>query len=340
MKVFVTGAAGYVASHVIVELVANGVEVLGVDNFSNAHPSAVDRLTSLTGEKFDFEVLDLRDRSKVKKAVIDRGIDAVLHFAGLKSVSDSVAVPLNYYENNVAGSVNLLLAMEAAGIFKFVFSSSATVYGEPSELPLHEASPVNPALNPYGQTKLQIELMLRELAKSNKDWSIAALRYFNPIGAHPSGMIGENPRDIPNNLMPYMLDVAVGERTSLSIYGADYDTIDGTGVRDYIHIMDLASGHIAALHALFKKNGVHTYNLGTGEGTSVLQLLRTFESSTGRTIPFTVAPRRPGDVASCYADANKAFRELDWNAKHTIEEMCCDALRWRESVSRFNEFGR
>lgn len=340
MKVFVTGAAGYVASHVIVELAANGIEVLGVDNFSNAHPSAVDRLTSLAGEKFDFEVLDLRDRSKVKKAVIDRGIDAVLHFAGLKSVSDSIAAPLNYYENNVAGSVNLLLAMEAAGIFKFVFSSSATVYGEPSELPLHEASPVNPISNPYGQTKLQIELMLRALAKSSKDWSIAALRYFNPIGAHPSGMIGENPRDIPNNLMPYMLDVAVGERASLSIYGADYGTVDGTGVRDYIHIMDLASGHIAALHALFKNNGMHIYNLGTGEGTSVLQLLRTFESSTGRRIPFTVAPRRPGDVASCYADANKAFRELEWKATHTIEEMCCDALRWRESVSRFSEFGR
>ncbi len=337
MKILVTGGAGYIGSHTCVELINAGYQVVVIDNLCNSKASVLERVAAITGATIPFMQADLRNRASVEKIFEQYNFDAVMHFAGLKAVGESVMKPLRYYENNVEGSLMLFQVMAEHYVTNLVFSSSATVYGDPATVPILESFPLA-ATNPYGRSKLMIEEMLRDLAHSDPAWRIALLRYFNPAGAHESGLIGEDPSDIPNNLFPYVAQVASGRRDLLSVYGNDYPTDDGTGVRDYIHVVDLAIGHVKALEKLLANEaGVQAYNLGTGCGSSVLQMIQTFEKASGRHVPYRVVARRPGDVAVCYADASLAQRELGWHAHRTIEQMCVDTWRWQSmSEERFD----
>lgn len=331
MKILVTGGAGYIGSHTCVELLNAGYEVVILDNFYNSSPEVLNRIKELSGKDFDFCECDIRDRKGLDKVFAEHKIDAVIHFAGLKAVGESVAKPLEYYENNVGGTVTLCEAMRDAGCKKIVFSSSATVYGMNNPSPLKETMQIGGTTNPYGTTKYMIELILNDLYTSDNEWSIALLRYFNPIGAHESGRIGENPNGIPNNLMPYITQVAVGKLDHLNIFGDDYNTPDGTGVRDYIHVVDLALGHIKAVEKVGNASGVNVYNLGTGVGYSVLDVVKAFEKASGQKIKYEIVARRPGDLEVCYSDPSKAKAELGWTAERGIEKMCEDSWRWQKN---------
>jgi UDP-glucose 4-epimerase len=322
---------GYIGSHTAVVLAEVGHEVVLYDNLCNSKVSVLDRLETITDKRFSFVEGDVRDTAKLEETLKEHRIDAVIHFAGLKAVGESVEKPIEYYDNNIVGTVNLLKAMRAADVKTLVFSSSATVYGDPQYFPLDEAHPTR-ATNPYGRSKLHIEEMLADVAKSDDSWRIACLRYFNPVGAHESGLIGEDPNDIPNNLMPYIAQVASGKLRKLNVFGNDYDTPDGTGVRDYIHVMDLADGHGAALRFLESHTGWHAINLGTGTGYSVLEMVTAFESASQQTVPYVIAPRREGDIASCYAKADKAKEQLGWNAKRTLEDMCESTWKFQSNL--------
>ncbi len=328
--ILVTGGAGYIGSHTVVELLNRGYEVTVIDNLVNAKEEALRRVEELTGKKVTFCKADVRDRAMLELLFEHTKFDAVIHFAGLKAVGESVKKPLEYYDNNLTGTLVLLETMRKYNVKKFVFSSSATVYGTPEQLPLTEESKVGGTTNPYGTSKYFQELMLRDLYRSDESWNIILLRYFNPVGAHPSGRIGEDPKGIPNNLMPYVAQVASGKLTKIGVFGNDYPTPDGTGVRDYIHVVDLARGHIAAIEGC-KESGVHVYNLGTGHGYSVLDMIHAFEKACGKTLPYEIKPRRAGDIAACYADATKAERELGWKAEYGIEEMCRDQWNWQKN---------
>ncbi len=328
MKILVTGGAGYIGSHTCVELLENGDEVVVLDNLDNSCEEAVRRVKEITGKDFPFYKTDLLDYAATEQVFKEHDFDAVIHFAGLKAVGESVAKPLLYYHNNITGTLNLLDIMGKYNVKKLVFSSSATVYGDPHTVPIREDFPLS-CTNPYGQTKLTIEYILKDLSKADPDWGIVLLRYFNPVGAHKSGMIGEDPNGIPNNLVPYISQVAVGKLKCLSVYGNDYDTKDGTGVRDYIHVTDLAIGHLKALKKIENETGVLIYNLGTGTGYSVLDMIAAFEKASGKEIPYKMVDRRPGDVASCYADPTKANRELGFCATHTLDDMCADTWKWQ-----------
>jgi UDP-glucose 4-epimerase len=330
MKVLITGGAGYIGSHTCVQLLQAGMTPVILDNFCNSKPSVLDRIQELTGQQPTLYRGDIRDQTLLAHIFSEQDIDAVIHFAGLKAVGESVAKPLEYYENNVYGSLVLARAMRAAGVKSLVFSSSATVYGDPHTVPILEDFPTQ-ATNPYGQTKLVVENMLMDLANAEPDWSVTLLRYFNPVGAHPSGRMGEDPQGIPNNLMPFLAQVAVGRRDRLMVYGNDYPTPDGTGVRDYIHVLDLADGHIAALRAMGDTAGVHIYNLGTGHGSSVLEMVAAFSAACGHPLAHEITARRPGDVAACWADTAKAERDLGWKASRGIAEMTTDTWRWQSS---------
>ena len=326
MAVLVTGGAGFIGSHTAVELLNSGKDIVIVDNFSNSKPKALDAIRKITGKDFKFYEIDYLDREKLEKVFEENKIDAVLNFAGYKAVGESVKKPLEYYENNVSGCIVLLETMRKYNVKKFVFSSSATVYGQPERIPLTEDCKVGGTTNPYGTSKLFIEQILKDLYNSDNSWDICILRYFNPVGAHESGLIGEEPQGVPNNLMPYVVRVAAGELKELSVFGNDYDTPDGTGVRDYIHVVDLAKGHICALNKLDKDgNGLFIYNLGTGTGYSVLDMVKAFEQITGKKVPYKIAPRRAGDIATCYSDPTKAKEELGWTAEKGIKEMCEDS---------------
>jgi len=333
MKVMVTGGAGYIGSHTCLELLKAGHEVVVIDNLSNSNVIVFDRIEHICGRRPIFLNVDVRNGSRVAEILSANEIKAVIHFAGLKAVGESVSQPLRYYDNNVTGSIALFTAMMETGVRTLVFSSSATVYGDPQTVPIHEDAPLS-ATNPYGRSKLMIEGVLRDLVVADDAWHIALLRYFNPVGAHESGLIGEDPAGTPNNLMPYISQVAAGQRSELQIFGGDYPTQDGTGVRDYIHVVDLAYGHIAALDWLQRHKGVYTFNLGTGHGYSVLEVVRAFETVTGQHIPFRVVDRRPGDIAQCYADASLAERELGWKVQRGIAEMCKSAWNWQEKNPR------
>ncbi|NBI05498.1 UDP-glucose 4-epimerase GalE [Senegalia massiliensis] len=328
MKVLVTGGAGYIGSHTVVELLNDGYEVVIVDNYSNSKPEVLKRIKELTNKDFDFYEVDLLDRENLEKVFQENEISSVIHFAGLKAVGESVEIPLKYYHNNITGTLILCELMDKYDVKNIVFSSSATVYGMNNESPLTENLPLS-TTNPYGSTKLMIEQILRDVYISDKDWSISLLRYFNPIGAHKSGRIGEDPTGIPNNLMPYITQVAVGKREKLSVFGNDYDTHDGTGVRDYIHVVDLAKGHIKALEKVLNTTGVDAYNLGTGKGYSVLDVVKNFEKATGVKIPYEIKERRAGDIATCFANPEKAKKELDWSSEKTLEDMCRDSWKWQ-----------
>jgi len=327
MKVCVTGGAGYIGSHTVLEMLEAGMEVVVFDSLYNATREALNRVEALTGKSIVFHQLDLMDVAGLNKLFAETKFDAVIHFAGLKAVGESVAKPLFYYENNISGTVNLLKAMTAGGCKNIVFSSSATVYGDPASVPVKEDFPIS-ATNPYGRTKLFIEEILRDVYRSDASWNVILLRYFNPVGAHRSGRIGEDPKGIPNNLMPYIQQVAVGRREHLSIFGSDYPTKDGTGVRDYIHVVDLAKGHLAALRKVAEAPGCATYNLGTGVGYSVLDMLKAFSKACGKELPYKMADRRPGDVAVVYGSPDKATAELGWSAELGLEDMCADSWRW------------
>jgi UDP-glucose 4-epimerase len=329
--IFVTGGAGYIGSHTCVELLDADCDVTVFDNFSNSHPEAVVRVERITGKKLRLVKGDIRDRVALVAALRESEASAVIHFAGLKAVGESVTQPLAYYDNNVVGTLRLLEAMGECGVKTLVFSSSATVYGDPHQLPLTEDHPLS-ATNPYGRSKLMIEKILRDLHRSDASWRLGILRYFNPVGAHASGLIGEDPQGIPNNLLPFIAQVAVGRRAYLNVWGNDYPTPDGTGVRDYIHIVDLALGHLKALTTLerLEKNGeCLTVNLGTGTGYSVLDIVKAFELASGRSVPYKIAARRPGDIASCYADPQRAFNLLSWRAERGLSAMCADTWRWQ-----------
>lgn len=330
--ILVTGGTGYIGSHTVVELMAAGKEVFIVDNFCNSKPEVLDRIERITGKRPDFAQIDLRDRTGLRYLFMSHHFDAVIHFAGLKAVGESVNQPLRYYDNNVCASTMLFNAMAEAGIKQLVFSSSATVYGDPCAVPIREDFPLS-ATNPYGRSKLMIEDILRDTGKSDPAWRIAILRYFNPVGAHESGLIGEDPNGIPNNLMPYIAQVAVGQREELPVYGNDYPTPDGTGVRDYIHVVDLAQGHVAALDVLNEHPDGFTVNLGTGRGYSVLEMIRAFSKACGHEIPYRIVSRRPGDIAKCYADPSLAKEMLGWQAKRGIDQMCADAWHWQEHAA-------
>ncbi|QOY95805.1 UDP-glucose 4-epimerase GalE [Massilia sp. UMI-21] len=331
MKILVTGGMGYIGSHTVVELQNAGHEVVVVDNLCNAVASVQERVQRITGKPFIFEQADIRDRAAMERVFGAHRADAVIHFAGLKAVGESVAQPLRYYDNNVNGSVILFETMAKFGVKTIVFSSSATVYGDPASVPIREDFPLS-ATNPYGRSKLMIEDILRDLAKAEPDWRIALLRYFNPVGAHESGLIGEEPNGIPNNLVPYIAQVANGQRDKLSVFGGDYPTPDGTGLRDYIHVVDLAIGHVKTLDRLAKEPGIVTYNLGTGRGNSVLEMVHAFEQACGRPIPYQIVERRPGDVAKCYADPAKARQELGWTAERDVAQMCADVWRYQTTA--------
>ncbi|HEY0844078.1 MAG TPA: UDP-glucose 4-epimerase GalE [Noviherbaspirillum sp.] len=326
--ILVTGAAGYIGSHTCVELLSAGYAVVAVDNLSNSSPEALKRVEKITGHVIPFYEADVRDRLALNALLRTHRIDAAIHFAGLKAVGESVAQPLAYFENNVGGSVTLLQALREAGVKNFLFSSSATVYGDPETVPITESARLS-VTNPYGRSKLMVEQVLEDLAASDPSWAIGVLRYFNPVGAHPSGLIGEDPRGIPNNLMPFIAQVAIGRREKLSVFGSDYPTPDGTGVRDYIHVVDLAKGHLAALAELFRSGNGFTLNLGTGHGYSVLEMVRAFEEASGRRVPFQITERRPGDIATCYADPMRAWHVLDWRARKGLADMCADHWRWQ-----------
>lgn len=333
MKVLVTGGAGYIGSHTAVELLEAGFEIVIVDNFSNSKPFVLDKIKKITGRDFIFYEADLCDSTSVAKIFKENEISSVIHFAGLKAVGESVEKPMEYYHNNILSTLVLCETMARHGCKSIVFSSSATVYGDPASVPIKEDFPRH-ATNPYGSTKLMIEDILTDICKSDNEWGVVLLRYFNPIGAHKSGLIGEDPNGIPNNLLPFVAKVAIGELPVLSVFGDDYDTPDGTGVRDYIHVVDLARGHVGALKKLKKDRGVHVYNLGTGKGYSVLEVVRAFEKAGGRKVNYKIAPRRPGDIAKCFADATKAYNELGWKALHDINEMCEDAWRFTQNNSK------
>ena len=327
-SILVTGAAGYIGSHTAVLLQSQGFEVVGVDNFSNSDPGALDRMRQLTGQPMPFVEADIRDRARMAALFAQHRIAAVIHFAGLKAVGESVAQPLAYFDNNVSGTVALLEVMGAAGVKRLIFSSSATVYGDPESVPIPESARLS-VTNPYGRTKLMVEEMLGDLRTSDAAWRTGVLRYFNPVGAHPSGLIGENPKGTPNNLMPFIAQVAAGVRPELSVFGGDYPTRDGTGVRDYIHVMDLAAGHVAAVRKLLDDAASFTVNLGTGTGYTVLEVVRAFEAASGRPVRHRIVPRRPGDVATCFADPHQAERLLGWRATLGLPAMCADHWRWQ-----------
>jgi UDP-glucose 4-epimerase len=329
-KILVTGGAGYIGSHTVVELLEAGYEVVVLDNLSNGSREALSRVERITGRPAPLVEGDLRDEALVTRMLAGHRFDAAIHFAGLKAVGESVDKPLAYYDNNVAGTVTLLRALDAAGVRRLVFSSSATVYGDPQRVPIDEDAATGPT-NPYGRTKWMIEFILADLARADARWSIANLRYFNPVGAHPSGQIGEDPEGVPNNLMPFVAQVAIGRRERLSVFGGDWPTPDGTGVRDYIHVVDLAQGHVAALRRLLEAPGAWTVNLGTGRGYSVLEMVAAFERASGRKVPYDVVARRAGDIATCYADPARAERLLGWRATRGIDEMCADTWRWQQA---------
>ena len=328
MKILVTGGLGYIGSHTCVELLAAGHQPVALDNLSNSRRGVLDRVERISGQRLPFIEADIRDSAALDAAFAAHGVDAVIHFAGLKAVGESVEQPLRYYDNNIAGSLALFQAMARHAVKTLVFSSSATVYGDPASVPIREHFPLS-ATNPYGRSKLIIEDMLRDLARADPAWRIALLRYFNPVGAHESGLIGEEPSGVPNNLLPYIAQVAEGRRDKLSVFGDDYPTPDGTGLRDYIHVVDLALGHVKTLSKLATGPGVVTYNLGTGRGNSVLDMVRAFEQASGKTVPYQIVARRPGDIASCYADASLAEAELGWRAERDVAQMCADAWRWQ-----------
>lgn len=329
MSILVTGGAGFIGSHTCIELLNSNYKIIVLDNFSNSSVESLDRVKKITGKYFKVYDVDLLDKENVEKVFNENYIEAVIHFAGLKAVGESVEKPNYYYHNNVTGTLVLTEVMHKYNVHQFVFSSSATVYGSPKEVPVSEDFPLS-ATNPYGRTKLIIEEFLRDLFFSNNNWSIASLRYFNPIGAHESGLIGENPKGTPNNLMPYITQVATGKLSELKVFGNDYSTLDGTGVRDYIHVVDLAKGHIKALEKVLSSNGVDAYNLGTGQGISVLELVETFEEVSGQKIPYKIVARRQGDIAVCFADPSKAMKDLGWKAEKSLDEMCLDSWRWQE----------
>jgi UDP-glucose 4-epimerase len=329
--ILVTGGAGYIGSHTVLQLLETDHQVIVLDNLCNASSESLNRVEALTGKKITFFEGDIRDNTILEFLFSKHKIDSVIHFAGLKAVGESVEHPIKYYENNVYGTLTLCKAMQAHGVKNLVFSSSATVYGDPVELPLREDMPTGYPTNPYGQSKLMVELVLRDVYKSDNSWNIVILRYFNPAGAHPSGRIGEDPNGIPNNLMPFITQVATGKREFLSIFGDDYDTQDGTGVRDYIHVEDLAAGHLKALEKLTENVGLVTYNLGTGVGYSVLDMVKEFEKQSGKAVPYKIVPRREGDVAACYAEPTLAATGLNWKADKGLAEMCRDSWKWQSS---------
>lgn len=332
MNILVTGGAGYIGSHTCVELLNSGFEVVVVDNYYNSSPKVLDRIKELTGKDFKFYECDIRDTAGMDRVFKENKIDAVIHFAGLKAVGESCEKPLEYYDNNIGGTLKLCDVMRNNGCKNIVFSSSATVYGMNNVSPLKETMKAGGTTNPYGTTKYMIEIILEDICKADSEWNATLLRYFNPIGAHKSGRIGENPNGIPNNLMPYITQVAIGKRPFLSVYGNDYDTHDGTGVRDYIHVVDLAEGHVKAVENILEgKKGVQIFNLGTGVGYSVLDIVKAFNKAYGKELPYKIAPRRAGDIAVCYSDPSKAKEELHWEAKRGIEEMCEDSWRWQSN---------
>ncbi|WP_391089227.1 UDP-glucose 4-epimerase GalE [Vibrio sp. NH-UV-68] len=329
MEILVTGGMGYIGSHTCVQMIKAGMHPIIVDNLSNAKQEVLNRIEAITGYKPRFYQGDIRDQAFLDGVFAEHNIAAVIHFAGLKAVGESVAKPLEYYDNNVNGSLVLARSMRKAGVKSIVFSSSATVYGDPDVVPITEDSPTGATTNPYGRSKYMVEQCLSDLFNAENDWSVTLLRYFNPVGAHPSGTMGEDPQGIPNNLMPFIAQVAVGRRESLSVFGNDYPTPDGTGVRDYIHVMDLADGHVAALNAVGQQAGLHIYNLGTGKGSSVLEMVNAFAQSSGRAVPYQICPRRPGDIAECWASTDKAERELGWKATRSVAEMTADTWKWQ-----------
>ncbi|ARZ65479.1 MULTISPECIES: UDP-glucose 4-epimerase GalE [Bacillus] len=328
MAILITGGAGYIGSHTCIELLNNNYKIIVVDNLSNSSIESLNRVKEITGKQFEFYKENVLNREKMNEIFLENNIEAVIHFAGFKAVGESTTIPLTYYYNNIISTIILCDVMQKHNVKKFIFSSSATVYGIPKTSPITEEFPLS-VTNPYGQTKLMIEQIMRDVAKADGEWSIALLRYFNPFGAHQSGRIGEDPNGIPNNLMPYVTQVAVGKLKELSIFGNDYPTKDGTGVRDYIHVVDLAKGHVKALEKVLRTKGVEAYNLGTGKGYSVLEMVKAFEKVSGKKIPYKVIGRRPGDVAICFADVSKAKRELGWEAEYGLEEMCVDSWRWQ-----------
>ena len=330
MNILVTGGAGFIGSHTVVELLNGGYDAVVVDNLSNSNREAISRIEKITGRKVTFYDFDVRDRVKLDSVFSAHKIDWVIHFAGLKAVGESVKKPVEYYDNNLVSTLVLLEVMKAHGVKKIVFSSSATVYGDPAELPLKETSAMNPTTNPYGTTKVMQEQMLKDLCASDSEWTAVLLRYFNPVGAHEGGLIGEDPKGIPNNLMPFVAQVASGKLKEIGVFGNDYPTPDGTGVRDYIHVVDLARGHVAAIRKL-DKAGVHIYNLGTGNGYSVLDMIKAFSKACGKQLPYAIKPRRAGDIAACYASAEKAEKDLGWKAEYDLEKMCSDQWNWQKN---------
>lgn len=331
MNILVTGGAGYIGSHTIIELFKAGHEVVVIDNLVNSSSKSLERVETITGKKVPFFRVDIRDRAGLDKVLKENKVDACIHFAGLKAVGESVSKPFEYYENNISGTLVLIDALRSNGCKNIIFSSSATVYGNPQIIPITEECPKGKCTNPYGQTKSMLEEIFIDIQKADPEWNVVLLRYFNPIGAHKSGMIGEDPNGIPNNLMPYITQVAVGKRAELGVFGDDYDTPDGTGVRDYIHVVDLANGHVKALEAIARNCGLAIYNLGTGHGYSVLDVVKAFESANGVKVPYSIKPRRPGDIATCYSDPAKAERELGWKAQFGIEDMCRDSWNWQKN---------
>jgi UDP-glucose 4-epimerase len=331
MKILVTGGAGYIGSHTCVELQQNGYDVAVIDNLSNSSEESLKRVAKITGKEVPFYKVDILDKEEMDKVFTKEKPDAVIHFAGLKAVGESVEKPYEYYNNNIAGTLCLIDVMRKHNVKNIIFSSSATVYGDPAIIPITEECPKGVCTNPYGWTKWMLEQILTDIQKADPEWNVVLLRYFNPIGAHESGTIGENPNGIPNNLMPYVTQVAVGKLKELGIFGNDYDTPDGTGVRDFIHVVDLAKGHVKALAKIKDKSGLNIYNLGTGVGYSVLDVVKNFEEATGVKVPYVIKPRRAGDIAICYSDASKAKRELGWVAEKGIKEMCADSWRWQKN---------
>ena len=329
MAILVTGGAGYIGSHTVVELQNAGYDVVVLDNLSNASEKALDRVSKITGKPVKFYKADILDRDALNDIFDKETIESCIHFAGLKAVGESVVKPWEYYENNIAGTLTLVDVMRKNNVKNIIFSSSATVYGDPAQIPITEECPKGQCTNPYGWTKSMLEQVLTDIQKADPEWNVMLLRYFNPIGAHKSGTIGENPNGIPNNLMPYITQVAVGKLKELGVFGNDYDTPDGTGVRDYIHVVDLAKGHVKALKKIGENPGLAIYNLGTGKGYSVLDIVKNFEAATGVKIPYVIKPRRAGDIATCYCDASKAEKELGWKAENGIREMCEDSWRWQ-----------
>ncbi len=338
MRILVTGGAGYIGSHTCVELLNEGYEVVIMDNLYNSSRKAVDRVEQITGKKVTFYETDMLDQAGVKALFDQEQIDAVIHFAGLKAVGESVRKPIEYYRNNIAGTLNLCDEMRKHGVKNIIFSSSATVYGDPAQIPITEECPKGVCTNPYGWTKHMLEQILTDIHTADPEWNVILLRYFNPIGAHKSGLIGEDPKGIPNNLVPYIAQVAIGKHPHVNVFGNDYDTPDGTGVRDYIHVVDLAVGHVKAIKKLADKEGVSIYNLGTGVGYSVLDVIHAYEKACGKKLPYVIQPRRAGDIATCYSRCDKAAKELGWTAKYGIEDMCADSWNWQsKNPNGYNE---